>query len=137
MKAFRYKTAVQSRATADAYRSRSRGDRRIVVLDAASIAPTAASIAKKAKARVGFGKSGWNSAARGLGLKVPGWVSDKSGPGSFVQENKGHNFSLTLSNSVRHVQKNPEEIVGKALRRRVWTMEARMTAAAKTRAARA
>jgi hypothetical protein len=129
LRSFHYKGEVASKATEELFKSLKRGERAFI-LDPASIDAVAKKIIAQKKKRVGLGKSGWNKSARGLGLaaKVPKWVAGKSGAGDFTPEGRGLKFAVTLSNRVRHVQSNPDAIVGKALRRRVRSMENRMKA---------
>lgn len=129
---FHYKAIVARRAGPEMYEifRAQKTATRVLVLDASSIDEAVKEIVKAKKKRLGFGKSGWNKSARGLGLgaKVPRWVSEKSGRGDFKPEGRGLKFSLTLENRVRHVQRNPDQITGKALRRRARSLENRMNA---------
>ncbi len=132
LKSFHFKRfIVGHKASPEMYsilQSNKEGANRNFVLDPSGIESAIQKIIREKKKRVGFGKSGWNKGASALGVALPRWVAGKSGFGYFQQSGTSGKFSITLSNSVRHVQKNPDAITGKAIRRRVSSMENRMKA---------
>jgi hypothetical protein len=90
-------------------------------------APTIQSRKKQAKEMVGFAKSGWMAAARGLQLKgVPNWVARHRGPGIFQRDGRNHQYSVLLGNSVRYIQHLADRIRSRALRRRSDQMQRQM-----------
>lgn len=135
--AFHLKTEVQSKATLEAYKAR-KTKAWIIVLDESSIGSLTKRLIKHAFSKIGKGKSGWNKSAWGLGMggKVPKWVSDKYGKGTFSEDKGGNGYSVTMTNAEPHIQKNPDEIVGKAIRRRIKSMQTRLAQTIGKRASR-
>ena len=133
---FHLRTEVQSKATIEAYKAR-KNNQPIIVLDALSIPALVTRLIKEATAKLGKGKSGWNKSARGLGMgsKLPKWVANKAGRGTFTPIEDKNGYSVTMTNSEPHIQKNPDKIVGEAVRRRIKSMQTRLGQTIKKRAA--
>lgn len=102
-------------------------------------APSIAKRKREAKKAVGYAKSGWNKAARGLKLPVPNWVARHNGPGIFVREGRKHSFAVTLGNSVPYIQNRADRIRSRAIANRSNAMQRQMDhlATKRTRAANA
>lgn len=83
---------------------------------------------REAKAKVGFGKAGWNAAARGVGLQVPAWMARHAAPGIFTQEGSRHKFSITLGNRVGYMQRQYSNVIPRALERRLAAMQNQLQA---------
>lgn len=80
---------------------------------------------KKKQELVGSAKSGWTKAAQALGVKLPEWISDKSGSGIYKEEFSRSFNSITLGNTVDYIQTHGArlQIVERALRRRTESMK--------------
>jgi len=68
-------------------------------------------------ARVGWLASGWNPAAKKLGVRLPAWITRHSGSGGIIPTNDGRRFRLELTNAVKFVGgvKNYEGRIRKAI----------------------
>jgi hypothetical protein len=85
-----------------------------LVMDAQSIPK----YIKAQQKKVGRAKSGWAATLRGLGLSVPGWIN-KGGAGSFSVKDTSLSVEYTMQNSVNYAQKHYDNIVTRAIRKRV------------------
>lgn len=76
-----------------------------------------AALRKMLFARVGWLASGWNPAAKKLGVRLPVWIARHSGPGEIVPTSDGRRFRLELTNAVKYVGgvKNYEGRISKAV----------------------
>lgn len=85
---------------------------------------------REKQSHVGQGKSGWLAAARGLGIKLPAWITRHQGaPGKFIDNTKNTKQpSITVGNLVDYVQESGSrlQIIERALRNRARNMKAKV-----------
>jgi len=76
-------------------------------------------------ARVGWLASGWNPAAKKLGVRLPAWIACHSGPGGIIPTNDGRRFRLEVTNAVKFVGsvKNYEGRITKAVQYQANAMQ--------------
>ncbi|XHR30414.1 MAG: hypothetical protein ACFUZC_07595 [Chthoniobacteraceae bacterium] len=76
-------------------------------------------------ARVGWLASGWNPAAKKLGVRLPAWIARHSGPGGIIPTSDGRRFRLEVTNAVKFVGsvKNYEGRIAKAVQYQANAMQ--------------
>lgn len=141
LKDFKIKTEPVTQVTEELFREyerRNKGERKptaLLVLDEKSADRTRRAVIKKKAEKLGIAKSGWKRAALALGLggRLPRWISRHNASGSVEINDSTINPSVTMINAVRYAIGDAPDIIGKAFRKRAYSIEARLKAIAEKR----
>lgn len=84
---------------------------------------------REKKAHVGKAKAGWVTAAQGLGISLPKWITRHSQPGQFIDKtHDARQPSVTVANLVSWIQDTGADlrIINRALENRVRVMKIKL-----------
>lgn len=91
--------------------------------------PSLNRIIREKKKHVGKAKAGWAAAARGLGVKLPNWITRHSSPGAFKDNTKDPKQpSITIGNLVGYIQAAGSDlrIMQRAIQNRTRNLKAKL-----------